>query len=80
MASDVIKTNISNMPNLEFKNKTKQNNHKDFIGLEKSIENISESLTTEIKDLKFRQTEMKNTTEIQNQLDVMDRKMEEAEK
>ena len=42
------------------------------------MEDIRETLTTEIKELKNKQVEMKNTTEIQNHLDVMTPRMEES--
>ena len=49
-------------------------------GLKKSIEDSGESLTSEIKDLKISYIKMKNAiTKIQNQLDVMTIRMEEAE-
>lgn len=50
-----------------------------FAGLEKSMEDIRETLTIEIKELKINQSEMKNSiTEVQNYLDVMARRMEKA--
>ena len=50
MATDLIKTDKSNMPDPEFKATIIRIQ----TGLEKSIENIRVSLTTEIKDLKIR--------------------------
>ena len=48
--------------------------------LQKSIEDTRESLTTEIKVPKTSQAEIKNAiTKIQNQLKVMNTRMEETE-
>lgn len=49
-------------------------------GLEKRIENISETLTTEITDLKRNQPEMKNSIlKIGNRLNAMNSRLEKAE-
>ena len=49
-------------------------------GLEKSIENTRETLTTEIKNLKISEAKNKKCyTKMQNQLHVMTTRMEEAE-
>ena len=61
-ARDLIKTNIGNMPDPEFKAKI----IRILAGLEKSIENIMETLTAEIKELKTNQAEVKDITKIQN--------------
>ena len=48
--------------------------------LEKIIEDISETLTTEIKELKKNQLEMKSEiNDIRNILHAMNRRLEEAE-
>jgi len=76
IARDLIKTNISNMSDEDFKATI----IRILAGLEKSMEDIRETLPTEIKDLKNNQAEMKNAiTEIQNWLDVMTTRIEEAE-
>ena len=56
MARDLIKTDISNMPDPEFKATIIGI----LVGLEKSIEDARESLTAQIKDLKTSQAKMKN--------------------
>ena len=49
-------------------------------GLEKRIEDTMESLNTEIKDLKISHAKIKNAiTEMQNQLDIMTRRMEKEQ-
>ena len=49
-------------------------------GLEKTIDDTREPLTTEIKDLKTSQAKIKSAiTEMQNLLDTMTMRMEEAE-
>ena len=73
---DLIKTDISNMPHPEFKATFKRI----LAELEKSIEDIRETLIIEIKELKTNQAKMKNTiTEIQNLLDVLTSRTGEAE-
>ena len=52
---DLIKTNISNMPDLEFRAAILRIP----AGLEKSIDDTREFLTTEMKDLKTSQTKMR---------------------
>ena len=49
-------------------------------GLEKSMENISDTFTAKTKELKKNQKEMKSAiNEIRNKLDTMNRWLEEAE-
>ena len=68
MARDLLKTNISNMPELEFKTTI----IRILAELEKNIEDIREALTAEIKELKTSQAEIKNAiTKMQNRQDVM---------
>ena len=55
MARDLIKTDTGNMPDSEFKAKI----IRILAGLEKSIEDTRESLTTETKGLKTSQAEIK---------------------
>ena len=72
----MLKTDISNIPKQEFRTRV----IKLPPGLEKSMEATRETLAAEIKDLKTSQAEIKNAiTEMQNQLDVMTTKMEEAD-
>lgn len=60
MARDLIET--GNVPDPEFKIIIRI-----LVGLEKNIEDTRESLTTEVKDLKTSQAEIKNViTEMQN--------------
>jgi len=67
IAMDLIKTDISNMPDPEFKATIIR-----IAGLEKIMEDIRETLTAEIRDLNTSQAQMKIAiTEIQNQLDLM---------
>ena len=61
-ARALIQTDISNIPDPEFKTTI----IKIQSGLEKSIEDTRESLTTEIKDLKTTQAEMKKKCNNQN--------------
>ena len=76
MARDVSKTDKSNMPYGE----PKAMIIRILTGLEKRMEDISETLSTEIKELKKNQSEMKNTTnEIGNRFDAMNSRLEEAE-
>ena len=56
MARDVIETDISNMPDEEFKATT----IKMLAGLEKSMEDFRDTLTTKVNELKNKQSEMKN--------------------
>ena len=63
---DLIETDISNMPDGEFKATI----IRILSGLEKSMEDIRETLSAETKELKNNQEEMKNAiTEIRNRLD-----------
>ena len=49
-------------------------------GIKKSIENMRETLSEKIKELKHNRAKTKNAvTEVQNQLAVMSTRMEEAE-
>lgn len=62
-ARNLIKTNKSNMPDPEFKATIVMI----LAELEKSIENIRDYFTIDIKELKSNQTKVKNAiTEIQN--------------
>ena len=62
-ARDLIETDISNMPEPEFKTTILRI----LARLEKSTEDTRESLTAEIKDLKSSQAEIKNAiTKMQN--------------
>ena len=56
MARDLSKTDISGMPDGEFKATI----IRILAGLKKRIEDIRETLTTEIKEFKKNQSEMKN--------------------
>ena len=56
MARNLIKTDISNMPDLEFKAII----IRILSRLDKSIEDTKGSLTAEIKELKINQAKMKN--------------------
>ena len=68
--------NINNMPDAEFKAIVKRI----LAGLEKSMEDIKGTLTTEIREIKNNQSEMKNAaTETQNRLDKMTTRMEETQ-
>ena len=69
MVRDLIKTDISNMPDPEFKATI----IRILTGLEKRTENLSGTLTTEIKKLKSPINEIKNT------LGAMNSRLEEAE-
>ena len=76
MARDLIETDISTTPDPEFKTTI----IRILAGLEKSTEDIRESLTVEIKDKKTSQAKIKNAiTEMQNPLDVMTTRIEETE-
>ena len=68
IARDPFKTDISNMPELEFKMTIIRN----LAWLEKSIEDTRQSFTAEIKDLKLIRPKQKTAiTEQQNSVDVM---------
>ena len=54
MSRDLIKTDISNMPEPEFKTSVK-----DAAGFEKSIEDTGESLSADIKELKMSPAKIK---------------------
>jgi len=74
-ARELLKTGISNISEQELRTTVII-----LAGLERSIEDTRETLTTEIKDLKTSQAEIKNAiTEMQNRLDVITTRMEEAE-
>ena len=67
-ARNQIKTDISNMPDPEFKTTT----IRILAGLEKSMEETREFLTTKVKDLKTSEAEIKNAiTKTQKQLDIL---------
>ena len=72
----MLKTDISNIPEQEFKTIVIK-----ILGrLERSIKDTRETLAQEIRDLKTSQAEIKNAiTEIQNQLVIITTRMEEAE-
>ena len=73
MARDLIKTDKSNMPEQEFKTIIIRIRAR----LEKTIGDTRESLTTEIRDLKTSEAEIKNAiTKMKNWLDVMTTRME----
>uniref|UniRef100_A0A8D0S463 L1 transposable element RRM domain-containing protein n=1 Tax=Sus scrofa TaxID=9823 RepID=A0A8D0S463_PIG len=63
------------------KNKTKQNKTKDIGNkLEAKMDNLEETLTKEIQDIKLKQEEMQNTiNEIKNSLDAANSRIQEAE-
>ena len=76
MSRDLIKTNVNKIPELEFKTTVLRI----LAGLEKSIENTREFLSAEIKELKTSEVKVKNVvTEMQNQLDAMTMRMDEAQ-
>ena len=76
MGRNLSKTDISNISD----RKIKATIIRIFTGLEKRIEDIRETLTTKIKRLKKKQSEMKNAiNEIGNRVDVMNSRWEEAE-
>ena len=76
MARDLIKTDVSNMPDPELKATI----IRIFIGLERRVENIRETLITEIKELKENPLKMKNTvTEFENSFDAMNTRLEKTE-
>lgn len=71
-----LETDLSKMPEPEFKTTIVRI----LAGLDKSINNTRESLTTEIKNLKTSLVKIKNAiTEMPNQLNVMTTRMEEVE-
>ena len=66
---------INKMSELEFKTIIKI-----LDGLEKSIEDTRESLTVEIKEIKYSQAESKNAiTEMQSQMEAIKIRINEAE-
>ena len=72
---DLSRTYISNMPEGEFQAAIM----KILTGLEKRMEDISETLTIEIKEFKRNHSEMKNAmNEIKNRPDAMNSRLEEA--
>ena len=76
MARDLIETDIQNIPDPIFKATI----IRILTGLEKSLEDIRETLTADVQELNTNQTKMKNAvTKIQNRLGVMTTRMEEAE-
>lgn len=74
-ARDLLKTDISNASEQELRTTA----IRILAGFE-SIEDTRETLTAKIKDLKTSQAEIKNViNEIQNQLDIITTRIEEAE-
>ena len=75
-ANELIKNNLSNITENEFKIIV----IKLIAGLEKSIEDSRESITTEIKGLRNSQEELKNAiNELQNKMEATTAWIEEAE-
>ena len=75
-ARDLGKTGMSNLPDGEFKATI----IRILTGLEKRIEDIRETFTTEIKEFRKNQLEMKNAIKKnQNRFDAMNIRLEEAE-
>lgn len=75
-ARDLLKMDISNASEQELRTTA----IRILAGFERSIEDTRETLTAKIKDLKTSQAEIKNViNEIQNQLDIITTRMEEAE-
>ena len=75
-ANELIKNDLSNVTENEFKIIV----IKLTAGLEKSIEDSRESITTEIKGLRNSQEELKNAiSELQNKMEVTTARIEEAE-
>ena len=76
MARELSKADISKMPDRELKATI----IRIFIGLERRVENIRETLITEIKELKENPLKMKNTvTEFENSFDAMNTRLEKTE-
>lgn len=76
MARDLSKTDTSNVPNGEFKAAIILI----LTGFEKRMEDIRGTFTTEIKELKKTESEMRNIiNEIENGLDAVNGRPEEAE-
>ena len=72
---DLINTDMNKMSELEFKTIIRI-----LTGLEKSIENTREYFTTEIKELKSSQFEIKNAIiDMQTQIDAMTVRTDTAE-
>ena len=72
---ELSETEISNMPDGEFK----AMNIKIVTELEKRMKDISETITTEIKELKMNKSEMKSTiNESRNISDAMNSRLEKA--
>ena len=75
-ANELIKNDLSNVTENEFKIIV----IKLIAGLEKSIEDSRESITTEIKGLRNSQKELKNAiNELQNKMEVTTARNEDAE-
>ena len=76
MARDLINTDISKRSEIQFKTTI----IRILAWVEKSIEDIRESLSAEIKELKSSQAKIKNAiTEMQTQIDAMTTSVDEAE-
>ena len=74
-ARDLSKTNINNMSDEEFKAIIRT-----LSGLEKRTEDISDTLSTEIKEVKNSQSQRKSAiNRIINRLDVKNSRLDEAE-
>ena len=72
---DLSEMEISNAPDRKFKVMI----IKTLTGLEKRMEDISETLTTEIKELKKNQSEMKDAiNKVGNRVDTINSRLEEA--
>ena len=75
-ANELIKNDLNNMTGSEFRIIV----IKLIAGLEKSIEDSRESITTEIKGLRNSQEELKNAiNELQNKMETTTARIEEAE-
>lgn len=75
-ARDLLKTDISNISEQEFSRTLMRI----LGGLERSIEDTSETLTAVIKDIKTSQGKIKSAiTEMQKSLDIITMRMEESE-
>ena len=73
---ELSERDLSNMPDGEFKATV----IRIVTGLEKRMEGIKEILTTEIRELKKNQSEMKNViNQTGNWLDALNNRLEEAE-
>ena len=74
--SDLINTDINKMPKQEFKTTV----IRILAGLQKSVEDTRESLTTEIQEVKTSQAKIKYAiSEMQNQQEAMAMRMDKTE-